>query len=153
MSIPKDVYTVSLYSTPMPFPLMLARHYWFVVTYQGSQDRYEVWAQTSTAADGTVCKNVTDMYSGCRMMYGLHPLETRFMHRGTLLWTEDDAEGIASSLHAILENSTKLYPYQHEYRLWPGPNSNTYIQWVLDQVPAVQWKLPWRAFGKSYAVG
>jgi|SRR3989344_4507836 len=43
----------------------------------------------------------------------------------------------------------EIFPYVEKYFL-TGPNSNTYAQWILDNCPEFQVKLPWNAFGKSY---
>ena len=42
------------------------------------------------------------------------------------------------------------YPYTHEYRLWPGPNSNTFTAYVSRQVPELAVDLPTIAIGKDY---
>ena len=42
------------------------------------------------------------------------------------------------------------YPYAGEYRVWPGPNSNTFVAHVLRQVPELQAELPATAIGKDY---
>ncbi|PPC76236.1 DUF3750 domain-containing protein [Pokkaliibacter plantistimulans] len=42
------------------------------------------------------------------------------------------------------------YPYADEYRAWPGPNSNTFVAWLLRRVPELQVALPSNALGKDY---
>ncbi len=42
------------------------------------------------------------------------------------------------------------YPYAGEYRVWPGPNSNTFVAHILRQVPELQAELPATAIGKDY---
>lgn len=42
------------------------------------------------------------------------------------------------------------YPYAAEYGLWPGPNSNTFIAFVLREVPGLGFELPATAIGKDY---
>ncbi len=42
------------------------------------------------------------------------------------------------------------YPHAHEYGLWPGPNSNTFVAHVLRQVPELDFGLPVTAIGKDY---
>lgn len=55
----------------------------------------------------------------------------------------------AEDLARFIENSPKTYPYCENFSLI-GPNSNTYIQWVIDHFPQTCFKLPWNAFGKDY---
>ena len=42
------------------------------------------------------------------------------------------------------------YPYANEYRLWPGPNSNTFTAWVVRRVPELRADLPPTAIGKDW---
>jgi hypothetical protein len=54
---------------------------------------------------------------------------------------------VASDLARRLERCAEDYPWCTRYRYWPGPNSNTFVQWVLGE----RLVLPIRAFGKRYA--
>jgi hypothetical protein len=45
------------------------------------------------------------------------------------------------------------YPYLHEYRAWPGPNSNTFTAFVARQVPELRLALPSNAIGKDFLPG
>jgi hypothetical protein len=49
-----------------------------------------------------------------------------------------------------IETAVAAYPWRREYRLWPGPNSNTFVAWVARQVPALGLDLPPTAIGKDY---
>jgi len=42
------------------------------------------------------------------------------------------------------------YPYRDQYRLWPGPNSNTFTAYLGLAVPELQLDLPSTAVGKDY---
>ena len=42
------------------------------------------------------------------------------------------------------------YPYPHEYRAWPGPNSNTFTAYLGRAVPELRLDLPPTAIGKDY---
>jgi Protein of unknown function (DUF3750) len=42
------------------------------------------------------------------------------------------------------------YPYPHEYRAWPGPNSNTFTAFIAREVPELGLDLPSNAIGKDY---
>ena len=57
-----------------------------------------------------------------------------------------EAEAIIAALPAAVAS----YPYPREYRMWPGPNSNTFIAHVARKVPALQLALPGTAIGKDY---
>ena len=49
--------------------------------------------------------------------------------------------------------AAEQYPYNEQYRLWPGPNSNTFIAWLGRQLPELQLELPATAIGKDYLPG
>lgn len=42
------------------------------------------------------------------------------------------------------------YPHAGRYRVWPGPNSNTFTAWVIRRVPGLDAALPPTAIGKDY---
>ncbi|MBI4529611.1 MAG: DUF3750 domain-containing protein [Deltaproteobacteria bacterium] len=57
------------------------------------------------------------------------------------------ARGIPEILDAV-----RSYPYGGEYRLWPGPNSNTFTAYVGRRVPELKLQLPATAIGKDYPI-
>jgi hypothetical protein len=56
----------------------------------------------------------------------------------------------ALHIHSVLERCNKDYPHRHRYLPWPGPNSNTFVAWVLREA-GIDFTLPWKAMGKDYA--
>src|SRR5690606_4821575 len=61
-------------------------------------------------------------------------------------------ERAAELLPQVLE-AIRAYPYPDEYRLWPGPNSNTFTAFVARQVPELGLELPVTAIGKDWLAG
>ncbi len=57
------------------------------------------------------------------------------------------------ALIAEVEDAVRRYPYGHEYRIWPGPNSNTFTAFIGRNVPTLQLDLPANAVGKDYLPG
>jgi hypothetical protein len=49
-----------------------------------------------------------------------------------------------------IEAAVASYPYDREYGLWPGPNSNTFTAHVGRQVPELAMDLPSTAIGKDF---
>ena len=49
-----------------------------------------------------------------------------------------------------LHQAAADYPYNDYYRVWPGPNSNTFIAYLARAVPALRLELPPTAIGKDY---
>ena len=58
----------------------------------------------------------------------------------------------ANMIPKILE-AVGTYPHTHEYRLWPGPNSNTFTAYIARRVPEHGVDLPAIAIGKDYLEG
>lgn len=74
-----------------------------------------------------------------------------FGNRPTLL---ADLRG-GAEVDALIKRLNLLsvaYPYNHEYRIWPGPNSNTFTAWLTRQLPELRAELPPTAIGKDYLV-
>lgn len=51
-----------------------------------------------------------------------------------------------------IEQAVKRYPYARQYRMWPGPNSNTFVAFVARAVPELRLALPPTSIGKDYLV-
>lgn len=60
----------------------------------------------------------------------------------------DNAERLIPKIRAVVEDY-KFRAYG-DYRPWPGPNSNTFVQATLDAVPELKAVLPPTAIGKDY---
>lgn len=61
-------------------------------------------------------------------------------HRGA------DTEQLIDRIEAAVDE----YPYTHTYRVWPGPNSNSFTAFVARRVPELGLDLPPTAIGKDY---
>lgn len=49
-----------------------------------------------------------------------------------------------------VEKAVASYPYQKQYRAWPGPNSNTFVSHIIRSTPGMQIELPTNAIGKDW---
>lgn len=58
-------------------------------------------------------------------------------------------EGVDEIIERI-EAAVQRYPHAGTYRVWPGPNSNTFTAYVLRDVPELRVDLPPTAIGKDY---
>jgi hypothetical protein len=58
----------------------------------------------------------------------------------------------ATDAIAKIEEALETYPYVHEYRLWPGPNSNTFTAYIARHVPELKLELPVTAIGKDFPI-
>jgi hypothetical protein len=127
---------VQLKYAPLPFIGAIAVHHWFVVFDDDGCHRWEVW-QTKNAGGfcvGHVHRDLKPPDEGV----GGGP------SRLAAEWLGETAEKIARVL-----NDVQRYPYCERYRYWPGPNSNTYVAWVLREA-GVEHRLSRRAIGSRY---
>jgi len=61
----------------------------------------------------------------------------------------------ATAARAItgIDAAARSYPYRDEYRVWPGPNSNTFTAHIARRVPELSVDFPPTAVGKDYLAG
>lgn len=70
---------------------------------------------------------------------------------GNRPWVLGDLRG--SGVDELIERirvAVADYPYAASYRIWPGPNSNTFTAHVLRAVPELRVDLPAHAVGKDF---
>ncbi len=61
----------------------------------------------------------------------------------------------AEALIPQVEAAVAAYPYAKsgDYHIWPGPNSNSFVAYVIDAVPALGARMPPNATGRDFAPG
>jgi hypothetical protein len=132
---------VQLKYATLPAPLgAIALHYWFNVLdpASGGCERWEVWQRRNAGgiSIGHVHCNLKAPDDGV----GGGPAQL------AVEWAGEPALSILQ----ILKNAGSDYPHRDRYLPWPGPNSNTFVAWVLRQA-GVDFPLPWKAIGKNFA--
>ncbi|HEX7054706.1 MAG TPA: DUF3750 domain-containing protein [Burkholderiales bacterium] len=65
------------------------------------------------------------------------------------LYADKRGPGVDALIKRI-EAAARDYPYAKTYRVWPGPNSNTFVAWIARAVPELEVDLPATAVGKDY---
>ncbi len=65
------------------------------------------------------------------------------------LLVDHRGEGVDAMIGEI-EAAIASYPYADTYRVYPGPNSNTFLAHIGREVPALKLDLPANAIGKDY---
>ncbi|GGO86734.1 lipoprotein [Marinobacterium nitratireducens] len=78
-----------------------------------------------------------------------HPDRYWFGERPELL-LDRRGEGVDRLIDAV-DQAARVYPWKHEYRVFPGPNSNTFPAWIATQVPELGLDLPFSAIGSGWA--
>lgn len=129
---------VELRYAGLPYIGFLAVHYWFVVEDGGERHRWEVW-QTPDAGGASVGHLHRDLKPPEANVGGGWP------SRVAAEWRGEEARRIA----AVLERCAHDYPFCRRYRPWPGPNSNTFVAWVLEQA-GIAVRLGWRGIGRGF---
>jgi hypothetical protein len=77
------------------------------------------------------------------------PPDARWFGNRPELLAEVRGDGV-DALITRVEAAVASYPYADTYRVWPGPNSNTFIAHVLRAAPELRADLPAHAIGKDY---
>lgn len=78
-----------------------------------------------------------------------HPDRYWFGERPELL-LDRRGPNIDALIEAV-DRAAQAYPWKHEYRVFPGPNSNTFPAWIGAQVPELGLELPFSAIGSGWA--
>jgi hypothetical protein len=87
--------------------------------------------------------------AGSAVVVSQRPADGRWFGNMPTLLAElrgTDAEAVVDRLDAAVDR----YPYAGQYRVWPGPNSNTFTAFVLRELPELRADLPPTAIGKDY---
>jgi hypothetical protein len=77
------------------------------------------------------------------------PPDSRWFGNRPDLLAERRGEGV-DELIVRIEQAVDSYEHADTYRVWPGPNSNTFVAHVLRSAPELRADLPATAIGKDY---
>ena len=138
-------YQVFLFVSNAVMPFSISRHPWLVVNNKGDISRWEIIVDKNNP-NKFVTKDFCDPFLGSAVF----TFTKKFYWKEKLIGydTGDDNSYLKSMVDTILR-SDKEYPFKSVYR-YVGPNSNTYVQWIVKQFPEFKHRLPWRSFGKGY---
>jgi len=146
----EDLYQVFLLASPIPQPFGFAIHAWFVLQQNGVLDRWEFGKfRNSPHPNG-----IGVLHNFFAPLQGMNKYPNRAEPRqpSQLLGIQQgSAHSSAAEIIYFIEKHSPNYPLRNKYR-YLGPNSNTYVQWILDHFPETELKLGWRAIGKHYNV-
>jgi hypothetical protein len=114
-------------------------HPWIAVKRSGASEwtTYQLIGWRSLRGGDGVVESTTDAPD--RRWYGAEPMLLA-QRRGP------DVDALIDRI----EDAARRYPWSRSYRLWPGPNSNTFVAWIARQVPELGLDLPATAIGKDY---
>ena len=148
--INKEKYQVFILTCPAYIPFSFARHPWFVLNKKGLLSRWEVrhYKNVSNKDLGYIHLNAQPPFQGVNISFFI---KKHFWKSKLTGYIEGDENSTAHKIIKLIENSEKVYPYCYKYFFF-GPNSNTYIQWVLDNFPDFNIQLPWNFIGKGFKI-
>jgi hypothetical protein len=63
--------------------------------------------------------------------------------------TDRRGKGVDELIDEV-DKAARDYPWKTTYKVFPGPNSNTFTAWIGKQVPALELQLPFSAIGSGF---
>lgn len=75
--------------------------------------------------------------------------DSRWYGAEPTLLAEIRGENVGEMIDRV-DAAARSYPYKNSYKVWPGPNSNTFTAHVARAVPELKLDLPPTAIGKDY---
>jgi hypothetical protein len=125
---------VELRAARIPIVGTIAHHHWLVVWEGDAVLRWEVWQRRHAGGEawGHLHCNLLPFDRGV----GNGPSWR------VCAWTGAPAAALAERL----ARAPRDYPWRHRYLPWPGPNSNTFVQWVLED----RHRLSWHGIGRRF---
>ena len=116
-----------------------AIHTW-IATKRYGEDHYTLYDVVGWRAYGggkvvRIHRDIPDRY-----WYGAKPRLLK-AHRGPA----------AEILIDAVDAAARRYPWPREYKVFPGPNSNTFVAWIAREVPELELDLPFSAIGSGFA--
>src|SRR3989344_245873 len=150
--IDKNKYRVFFFACKMSIPFSFTIHTWVVVVDHGKVNRYDIWGYKHRCETswGYLHLNLYKPWIGVRKLpsYKSTPGARRF--KGQIIYNLEGEEGsLAERVVIFLNTRAQTYPYINKYHYFPGPNSNTFTQWIIDKFPELEFRLPWTAIGKN----
>jgi hypothetical protein len=116
----------------------IARHPWVAV--RGAGEPWQRW-EVMCCPDGDELGTVESSDISPLSDYGAGGGDVR-VHG---VWEGDEAARIVD----CVRREAPRYPHRHRYQVWPGPNSNTFVDWVI-RACDLDVDLPAPSVGKDY---
>ena len=100
-------------------------------------------------ADHYLTYHVTGFRNGANVLIRKDIPDRRWFGADVTLVQELKGDQAQAAIPKIAA-AAKAYPYQEVYRLWPGPNSNTFISYIIRSTDELGVELPPHAIGKDW---
>lgn len=146
--IKENKYQVFVFACRVSIPFSFLFHPWFVINNKGKISRWEIRHHKNNAEWGHLFLNNQPPFQGLESFL----FQKKYLRKIRLVgYIEGDENSSVQKIIKFIEKSKESYPYNHKYFL-PGPNSNTYAQWIFSKFPEFNIKLPWSFIGKNYKI-
>jgi hypothetical protein len=146
--IDKTKYQVFIFGCRCTFPLSFATHPWIIISKKGKLSRWEILYYPNQCK--TSWKHLHLNFLPYTIGLPIFKYSKNHRWKSKLLGQiKGDKNSYIKKIIDIIEDSPKKYPFNNKYSL-RGPNSNSYIQWILNKFPKSNIKLPFTSFGKNY---
>ena len=134
---PNFLVVVKSVQLPESKPILANRaHHTFFDLKFGSEDR---WSRCETDTSGPEFFEITPEEARSDKRYGGRDTHVLEVFQG------DVARRIIAQIPAAVAR------YEEEYRSWPGPNSNTFADYLSHEIPELDFDHHHNAIGKDYA--
>lgn len=145
-------YSLSIYYSPVAFPLFFAVHPWVIISSpEYGVERIEIHSIKNKALNNYLFINSKAPYKGVSLFVIPGFWHSSPAYKSILLYQEEGPQTKEAVL--AIHESVNKYPYLNKYHATPGPNSNTFAQWVIDSfLNDKNIKLPLNAFGKNFNI-
>jgi hypothetical protein len=91
-------------------------------------------------------------HGGQSLVVSNRPADGRWFGNAPTVLADLRGDGVDDIIQRI-DAAAHDYPYMNDYRVWPGPNSNTFTAHVARAVPELKLDLPPTAIGKDFIPG
>jgi hypothetical protein len=133
-------YVVAFKSSRLPSSMAwyvaAAEHGWFDVRNESGWFRVEILGRST----GVRVKEIDDEEARCDVRFGDRQAHVIKVYEG------ESARVMGEQILAV----AKQFPHAENYEPFPGPNSNTFIEWLSHEVPGLWLEQYGTAVGKDY---
>lgn len=144
----QDTYYVLFLASETSLPIRLATHVWIVTVYNGKIHRWDILHKPQPAEHrvGHLHKNFQAPFQGLPKYYFGNAEHWDSVLSG---FVSGKKGSVAHSVYTFVEKQIVAYQHATSYVMLPGPNSNSFVQWVIDSF-SLPITLPSTALGKNY---
>lgn len=138
---------IEIYSSPLAFPINFAIHTRIVIydTKQQTIDRYDIHRWKWLKCKNNLFHNLQTVQQWMHKRFWKSILSDTDFFEGKLIKKIECEDKLIKKINKSIIN----YPYKERYIHYPWPNSNTFIQYIIDNCD-LNIKLPRNAFWKDY---